>query len=59
MKNRRDWHKFPKMYTTLDPHILRIVDMVDGVVIINTQAAPGANVIYLHQQGSKPERLSY
>lgn len=47
--NRRDWHKFPKMYTVLEPHILRIVDMVDGIIIVNTQPEPGANVVYLRR----------
>lgn len=49
MKNRRDWHKFEHVYVELEPHTLRIIDFVEGVVWVNTSPLPGANVIRLRQ----------
>lgn len=38
---------FPHLPVTLDPRILRVADIRQHIIWINTAAAPDANVIYL------------
>ncbi len=45
--NRHNWRNFPQLPVALHPDILRVVDMRQHVVWINSAAAPDANVIYL------------
>lgn len=44
-----DWHKFPRISVALEPHILSVIDFEQGVVLINSRAAPGANIVCLRQ----------
>lgn len=43
------WHSFPRISVTLEPMILRIIDLEQGVVLINNRAASGANIVCLRQ----------
>ncbi len=41
------WRTYPRLPVILDPRILRVVDVRQHIIWINTAAAPDANVIYL------------
>jgi hypothetical protein len=43
------WRTYPRISVTLDPLVLRIIDLVDEIVWINSAPAADANIIRLRQ----------
>lgn len=43
------WRTYPRISVTLDPLVLRIIDLVEEIVLINNHPAPDANIIRIRQ----------